>query len=46
MEITCTAGEGYTFDRWSGDCTGSGPCAVTMDRARAVEAVLTAVAGP
>jgi hypothetical protein len=38
MEITYTASTGYTFDRWSGDCEGAGPCFVTMDRDRSVTA--------
>ena len=29
--VTHVANAGFTFDDWSGDCTGTGPCNVTMD---------------
>ena len=37
---TATASEkaGYDFSHWSGDCSGSGACRVTMDRDRSVKA--------
>ena len=38
VAITATPNPGYVFDEWSGDCTGSGPCSVLMDRDRAVTA--------
>ncbi|MDI9549151.1 MAG: metallophosphoesterase, partial [Chloroflexota bacterium] len=30
VPVTATAAAGYAFDHWSGDCTGSGTCQVTM----------------
>ena len=29
--VTHVANAGFTFDDWSGDCTGTGPCNVIMD---------------
>ena len=52
VTVTATANSGYRFDRWSGDCTGTGTCSVTMSAARSVTAhfvaryVLTAGASP
>ena len=52
VTVTATANSGYRFDRWSGDCTGTGTCSVTMSAARSVTAhfvaryVLTASASP
>ena len=31
VTLTATPDDGSTFDGWSGDCTGTGPCEVTMD---------------
>jgi hypothetical protein len=31
VPVTASANSGYTFSNWSGDCTGSGSCLVTMD---------------
>ena len=31
VTVTATAAEGYTFSNWSGDCTSSGSCSLTMD---------------
>lgn len=42
LDVTATA-SGYTFGSWSGDCTGSGFCVVTMDRDRSVDAVFSSV---
>jgi hypothetical protein len=39
--LTAIPGEGSTFSGWSGDCSGIGPCVVTMDRARNVTATFT-----
>lgn len=36
--LTATATAGSVFAGWSGACTGSGPCTVVMDQARAVTA--------
>ena len=38
VTLTATADAGSTFTGWGGDCTGSGPCVVTMDQDRAVTA--------
>jgi hypothetical protein len=31
VEITTAPASGYTFDHWSGACSGEGACQVTMD---------------
>ena len=36
VTVTATAVAGYMFDYWSGACTGSGECVVTMDGNRIV----------
>ena len=36
--VTATPNAGYVFERWSGDCTGTGACSVTMTAARSVTA--------
>ncbi len=36
-----TAAAGYTFTGWSGACTGTGACMVTMDAAKSVTATFT-----
>ena len=38
VTVTATPSPGFIFDRWSGACTGSAPCTVTMDAAKAVTA--------
>ena len=38
VNITATPATGYVFDYWSGDCTGSGTCSVTMSAAKSVTA--------
>jgi uncharacterized repeat protein (TIGR02543 family) len=43
VDITATPATGYAFDYWSGDCTGTDPCQVTMDEDRAVTAHFTEV---
>ena len=43
VAITATPNSGYTFSNWSGACTGTGSCSVTMDRHQTVTANFTAV---
>lgn len=38
VNITATANTGYEFDYWSGACSGSGSCQVTMDGDKSVTA--------
>src|SRR5204862_384700 len=38
IKLTPTATNGFTFDHWSGDCSGSGGCIVTINGAKAVTA--------
>jgi len=38
VSLTATPNSGATFTGWSGSCTGTGTCAVTMDQARNVTA--------
>jgi uncharacterized repeat protein (TIGR02543 family) len=40
--VTATSGAGYVFDHWSGACTGSGACSITMSTDKAVTAHFTA----
>jgi hypothetical protein len=42
VKLVPTASPGSFFDVFSGDCTGSGPCEVTMDRDRSVTASFAA----
>jgi hypothetical protein len=41
VTLTATPDSGSRFDHWSGDCTGSGPCTVTMDQNHSVTATFT-----
>ncbi len=41
VTVTATANPGYTFSSWSGACSGSGACSVTMTEARSVTANFT-----
>jgi hypothetical protein len=41
VTLTATAGERSIFSGWSGDCSGTGTCMVTMDQARSVTATFT-----
>ena len=43
VALTATPSSGWQFTGWSGDCTGSGACNVTMDQARSVTATFTQV---
>ncbi|MBL36818.1 MAG: hypothetical protein CMP07_00240 [Xanthomonadales bacterium] len=38
VELTPSAEPGFTFNEFTGDCTGSGTCQITMDQARSVQA--------
>ncbi len=38
VELTQAPGKGSTFGGWSGDCSGTGTCKVTMSAAKSVEA--------
>ena len=41
VALTAAPGAGSTFAGWSGDCSGTGMCQVTMSQARAVTATFT-----
>ncbi len=41
ITLTATPAVGSTFSGWSGDCTGTGDCVVTMDSAQAATAAFT-----
>ena len=41
VDVTAAAASGYTFTGWSGDCTGTGICHVTMDTDKTVTANFT-----
>ena len=41
VELTATPAAGSTFAGWSGACSGTGACAVTMDAAKTVTATFT-----
>ena len=41
VTLTATADASSTFSGWSGACTGTGTCAVTMDAAKSVTATFT-----
>ena len=38
VTIVATPADGYQFSEWTGDCSGSGSCVVTMDAAKSVTA--------
>jgi photosystem II stability/assembly factor-like uncharacterized protein len=44
--LTAVAGSGSTFAGWSGACTGTGTCSVTMSAAKAATATFNAVTFP
>ena len=46
VELTAAADSGSTFTGWSGACSGTGACEVTMDQAREVIATFTANTPP
>ncbi|MGK7296039.1 MAG: InlB B-repeat-containing protein [Candidatus Wenzhouxiangella sp. M2_3B_020] len=41
VTLTATPDAGFAFDGWTGDCTGTGSCQVTMDQARSVQATFS-----
>ena len=43
VDVTASANTGYAFDHWSGDCSDSGACSVTMDADKTVTANFTTV---
>lgn len=46
VTLSATPDPGSDFAGWSGDCSGSGACQVTMDQARSVTATFADVAPP
>lgn len=44
VTLTATPDAGSTFDGWSGACTGTGQCTVTMDTAKDVAATFNVIA--
>ncbi len=46
IALTAAPAQGFQFSEWSGDCQGSGECAVTMDGDKAVTAVFVPVVSP
>jgi hypothetical protein len=46
VTLTATAASGSTFSGWSGDCTGTGACKVTMSQARNVTATFAKQPAP
>jgi hypothetical protein len=42
VTLTATPADGATFEGWSGDCSGTGTCTVTMSETRAVTATFAA----
>ena len=45
VTLTAAAASGHTFEGWSGDCSGTGSCVVTMSAGHAVGATFSAPAG-
>ena len=43
VTLMATAAAGSQFDGWSGDCTGTGSCTVTMSAARSVTATFSTI---
>ena len=44
--LTAVADEGWTFSGWTGDCTGTGTCSVTMNADKSVIATFTQTVHP
>src|SRR5512141_2229668 len=38
VTVTATADPGYSFGAWTGDCSGTNPCTLTMDGSKSVSA--------
>ena len=45
VTLTATAATGYTFSGWTGACSGTGSCAVTMSAAQKVTAAFASSSG-
>ena len=43
VTLSATPASDYTFDGWSGACTGTGACTVTMDATKNVTAIFKAI---
>ena len=43
VSLSASPNTGFTFSGWGGDCTGTGACTLTMDVARSVTALFTAI---
>jgi len=46
VSLSSSADPGFTFDGWSGDCSGTSSCQVTMDQARSVTATFSQIVHP
>ena len=46
VTLTATPADGSTFTGWSGDCTGTGQCVLTMNAARSATATFASVDPP
>ncbi|MCB0185772.1 MAG: FG-GAP repeat protein, partial [Caldilineaceae bacterium] len=44
VTLTATADSGYQFQQWSGDCTGTGSCIVTLETRKVVTATFDKIA--
>jgi Domain of unknown function (DUF1929)/Divergent InlB B-repeat domain len=45
VSLSATPSGGHTFDGWTGDCSGTGTCDLTLDANRAAAAAFSAAAG-
>jgi len=43
VTVTATAATGYTFTGWSGACSGTGACVVTMNADKTITATFSAI---
>ncbi len=46
VALTDTPGAGQQFSGWTGACSGTGPCSVTMNAAMSVSATFSSTSGP
>lgn len=46
LVLTAVSAGGHTFDGWSGDCSGTGPCTIAVSTNRSVTAHYSAPIGP